>query len=149
MPLRGWSPADSAGWVQILRGPRPLAMWPKKPPSGPVQGRWRRTHGDQSPIKVRSLEAAMAALGPEDFATKVELAAALKRAKEQASVPVKLDPDTPRACFQVGEGFDRFMALRPRSPVAVQIREREAFIERGKKRIARIDEERLAEVRTS
>ena len=55
----------------------------------------------------------MAALGPEDCATKVELAAALKRAKEQASVTVKLDPDTPRACFQVGEGFDRFMALRP------------------------------------
>ena len=36
----------------------------------------------------------MAALGPEDCATKVELAAALKRAKEQASVPVKMDPDT-------------------------------------------------------
>ena len=59
-----------------------------------MQGRWRRTHRDQSPVKVRSLQAAMAAWGPEDCATKVELAAALKRAKEQASVPVKMDPDT-------------------------------------------------------
>ena len=32
--------------------------------------------------------------------------------------------------------------------VAVQIREREAFIERAKKRVARIDEERQAEVRS-
>ena len=62
MPRRGWSPADSAGWVQILRGRPPAATWPKKPPFGPVQGRWRRTHGDLSPVKVRSLEAAMAAL---------------------------------------------------------------------------------------
>ena len=33
-------------------------------------------------------------------------------------------------------------------PVAVQIRERQAFIERARKRIARIDEERQAEVRS-
>ena len=48
-----------------------------KQSSGPVQDRWR--------------VAVMVALGPEDCATKVEFAAALKRAKEQAGVPVKTD----------------------------------------------------------
>ena len=55
--------------------------------------------------------------GTRRLCHEIELAAALKCAKEQASVPVKMDPDTrlaapTRACFQVGEGFgegfDRF-----------------------------------------
>ena len=66
--------------------------------------------GHQSP-KVRSLEAAMAVLGPEDCATIVEFTTALKNAKGQASVRQDgsrhQDGRSPRACFQVGEGFDR------------------------------------------
>ena len=81
--------SDAAPWVvssrQCRMGPdleRSTPTWPKTL-TGPVQGRWERTHGDQSPVKVRSFEAAMAAWGPEDCATKVELAAALKRAKKR------------------------------------------------------------------
>ena len=105
-----------------------------------------------------SLEVAvMVALGPEDCATKVEFATALKRAKEQASVPVKMDPDTRMAAARervsrlensltaMGdfEGVE-LESLREQKEaqevlVAVQIREREAFIERARKRIARID----------
>ena len=112
----------------------------------------------------------MAALGPEDSATKVEIAAALKRAKEQGSVPIKRDPDTRMAAARErvsrlealtalgdfdGVEVESLRAALKRAqkeaqevPVAVQIREREAFIERAKKRIARIDEERQAEVRS-
>ena len=178
MPRRGWTPADSAGWVQILRGPRPPApMWPTRTKPQPVaatptQGRWKRTNGgDRSPAKVRSLEAALAALGPEDCATKNELETALKRAKEQPSLQVRTDPDTKIAAARErvsrlekaitalgdfdGVEVENLKAALKRAqkeaqevPVVAQIREREAFIERAKKRIARIDEERQAEVRS-
>ena len=111
----------------------------------------------------------MAALGPEDCATKIELAA-LKRAKEQDSVLDKRDPDTRMAVARErvsrlekaltalgdfdGVEVESLRAALKRAqkeaqevPFAVQIREREAFIERAKERIAGIDEERQAEVR--
>ena len=47
----------------------------------------------QSSSKVRSLEAALVALGPEDSSAKTEVAAALTRAKEQATTQVRFDPD--------------------------------------------------------
>ena len=67
--------------MQSGRSPS-AAQVPGKPP---VRGRWRsgvhRRREDVSAAKV--LESAMAALGPEDGATKAGLEAALRRAKEQ------------------------------------------------------------------
>ena len=101
MPRRGWTPADSAGWVQILRGPHPQHQCGRRERSHSLlprhlpQGRWKRTNGgDRSPAKVRSLQAALAALGPGNCATKIEFETALKRAKEQPSLQVRMDPDT-------------------------------------------------------
>ena len=90
MPRKGWSSIPvSDGWLQVLRGPRPpAAKWPRasKPPSvGPAT--------NQSHAKVRSLEAALAALGPDDSTTKAEVEAVLRRAKE-GCVVTRVDPDT-------------------------------------------------------
>ena len=43
--------------------------------------------------KVRSLEAALAALGPEESVAKTEIAGALKRVREQEVESVRVDPD--------------------------------------------------------
>ena len=98
MVRRGWTQVEvPGGWLQLVRGPRPKSeQWPMQsgrspsaaqvPGKPPVKGRWRsgvvhRRREDVSAAKV--LESAMAALGPEDGATKAGLEAALRRAKEQ------------------------------------------------------------------
>ena len=47
----------------------------------------------QSSSKVRSLEAALVALGPEDSSAKTKVAAVLTRAREQETPQVWFDPD--------------------------------------------------------
>ena len=75
------------GWLQVLRGPRPpAAKWPKvsKPQPGHVSpGRARPGATVVQSPKVRSLEAALSALGPGDFAanTGVESAVETRRSK--------------------------------------------------------------------
>ncbi len=127
--------------VQILTGPRPQATTrPKRAGPKPIavtaQGRWKGTHGsDRPPAKVRSSEAALAALGPEDCATKFELETALKSAKKQ-SYFVRIDRDTKIAAARervsrlgAGQGCEMLA-----SGLQAQIREREAFIEKAKKK---------------
>ena len=110
-------------------------------------------------------------LGPEDCATKIELETVLKRAKEQSSLPVRMDPDTKTAAARErasrlekaltalgdfeGVEVESLRAALKRGqkeaqevPLAAQIRERESFNERAKNRIAQLDEERQAEVRS-
>ena len=56
-------------------------------------GRWKGPIAtSQSSSKVRSLEAAMAAMGPEE-STKTEIALALKRVREQETAHVVFDPE--------------------------------------------------------
>ena len=113
MPRRGWSSAD-AGWAHILRGPRPpAATWPKrtKPPAGPVQGRWRKTHGDQSPVKVCSGGFGTRRLCHESRARGSEACEGARHCSGQDGSRYQ-DGRSPRACFQVGEGFARFGRFR-------------------------------------
>ena len=58
-------------------------------------GRWKRGPNatSQSSSKVRSLEAALAALGPEESSAKTEIGLALKRVREQATAHVAFDPE--------------------------------------------------------
>ena len=119
---------------------------------------------------MRSLEAALAALGPEDSFAKIEVESALRRAKQ--GIPVAcVDPDIRvlaarervsrlERALAAMEDFEGPEALSLRTalkraqedaqevPVEVQIRDREAFIERARKRIAKIDKERASEVRS-
>ena len=99
--------------------------------------------------------------GPEDSAAKIEVESALRRAKQ--GIPVaRVDPDIRvvgarervsrlERALGVMEDFEGPEVLSLRTalkraqkdaqevPVEVQIRDREAFIERARKRIAKID----------
>ena len=92
----------SDGWVKVLRGRRPLSeQWPlaKKIPTKmePENHRGRRRHKPQgTQDKVKSLEAALSVLGPEENAAKEQIQEALRRAKE-VSQPVRPNPDTIQA----------------------------------------------------
>ena len=173
MPRRGWSAFPvSDGWVQVLRGPRPpAAKWPMAPKQHSVaSGHSKPTTAGQTQTKVRSLEAALAALGPEESVAKAEVESALQRAKQGSRV-TRLDPDTKVAVarervawlertlaamgdFEGPEVASLRTALKQAQkeakemPVDVQIRDREAFIERAHKKIAKIDEERASEVKS-
>ena len=131
-------------------------------------GRWNRGDSQRS-AKIRSLAGALAALGPEDSSAKTELEGALKRAKAQEGAPTRFDPDA-----RVGAARERVARLEQaiaamgncqgpeldmlitslkkaqkdaqEMPLEAQIRAREAFIERSKKRIEQFDVERAAEV---
>ena len=172
MPRKGWSSIPvSDGWLQVLRGPRPpAAKWPRASKPQPTGHAKLGPVTSSSQSKVRSLEAALAALGPDDSTTKAEVEAALRRAK-QGGVVTRVDPDTrvaaarervarlERALAAMGDiegpevsilrtALKRAQKDAQVLPVEVQIRQREAFIERARKRIAKIDEDRLSEVRS-
>ena len=115
------------------------------------------------------LAGALASLGPEDSSAKTEFEGALKRAKAQEGAPTRIDPDA-----RVGAARERVARLEQaiaamgncqgpeldmliislkkaqkdaqEMPLEAQIRAREAFIERSKKRIEQFDVERAAEV---
>ena len=118
--------------------------------------------------KVSSLEAALAALGPEESVAKTKIAA-LKRVREQEVASLRVDPDVkvvavrdkvPRLEQAIaamedfkGPEMDTLVTALKRAqkdaqeqPLDAQIRAREAFIERSRKRIAHYDEERAAEI---
>ena len=73
----------------------PMSICSRVQGSGRPVGRWKRggVGVPQSSLKVRSLEAALVVLGPEDSSAKTEVAAALTRAKEQATTQVRFNPD--------------------------------------------------------
>ena len=82
----------SDGWVKVLRGRRPPSVqWPlaqKNPPKAEPNNlsgggrRWRKKPESGSPAdsRVRSLEAALKVLGPEDQVVREGLEASLQRA---------------------------------------------------------------------
>ena len=194
MVRRGWSaiPAPS-GWYEVIRGPRPPSVqWPKGngkfddtglKPEPRVRGRWQHVvaptgrwkrggvgarAADSPSTKVRSLEAALAALGPEESVAKTQIAGALKRVREQEVASVRVDPDArvvaardkvarlEQAIAAMGDfkgpemdtlatALKRAQKDAQEQPLDAQIRAREAFIERSRKRIANYDEERAAE----
>ena len=89
MPRKGWSSIPvSDGWLQVLRG----AKWPRASKPPPVRAK-PGPATNQSHAKVRSLEALLAALGPDDSTTKAEVEAVLRHAKE-GCVVTRVDPDT-------------------------------------------------------
>ena len=99
MPRRGWSAVPTpAGWFEVIRGPRPLSVqWPLGKGKGKKEdvsvqsvphGRWQQGAQSQGgrrkrSTKVRSLEAALAALDPEESS----------RVREQATAQVVFDPE--------------------------------------------------------
>ena len=137
-------------------------------------GRWKRggvgaRPADSPSTKVRSLEAALAALGPEESVAKTEIAGALKRVREQEVASVRVDPDAKVVAarekvarleqaiaamgdFKGPEMDTLVTALKhaqkdaQEQPLDAQIRAREAFIELSRMRIAHYDEERAAEI---
>ena len=107
MGRRGWSEMPIPdGWVQVIRGPRPKSeVWPRAKSGMPSQkylhggsnnqpGRWRNSSRADS-SKVRSLEIALNSLSPEESGARVELQAALRRAKEVTQKPVQRSSTTP------------------------------------------------------
>ena len=189
MPRKGWSVMPTpAGWFEVIRGPRPPSVqWPPAKGKGkteyPVQavargrwqhgqtqvGRWKRGRdhiaSTQSSWKVRSLDAALAALGPEESPGKTEITVALQRAREQNTPQVRFDPEArvaagrarvarlEQAISALGDmkGPPMDVALRrsqqdaQEMPLETQIQAREAFLERARKRIAHFDQGRAAE----
>ena len=116
MPRKGWrSVAIPDGWAQVIRGPRPpAAKWPrtqKQPHPSFAGGHQRPQMSPSKPqsTKVRSLEATLVALGPEDSTAKLEVETALRRAEEHTISVTRTDPDTRVALarergVQVGKG---------------------------------------------
>ena len=144
MPRKGWSAYPTpSGWYNVVRGPRPQSVeWPRRQqwwpqyhsnqwPSiskakQPIQRRWQRGHtlrGNPDEVqaaaksRVERLERALSVLGDGDSTEVQGLQAALKEARRAAR--------------------DK--------PVAVQIEECEAFIQRSRKRLERLEEERIKE----
>ena len=71
-------------------------------------GRWKRGVGAGAadspfPAKARSLEAALAALGPEESVAKTEIASALKRVRKQEVASVRVDPDAKDVAAREGQ----------------------------------------------
>ena len=117
--------------------------------------------------KVRSLEAALGALGPEDTVAKEQIQEALRRAKEGRQ-PVRVNPDTVKAeaaakVERLQKALDASGALGGREvdafkkalkkaqevarerPVAELVKECTDFIERSTKRISKLKTELEAE----
>ena len=124
-------------------------------------GRWNGGDRSTESAKIRSLVGALAALWPKDTSAKTDIEATLKRAKAQESVPARVDPDAKMGAAHdrmarseqaiaamehragcVGCGVEEAQELQ----LEVQMRAREGFIERVKKRIEHFDLERAAEV---
>ena len=141
MPRKGWSTHPTpAGWFKVIRGPRPPAeQWPRRQhqwedwnngrwpeaKSSPVQRRWQRNIPRSNPDEVQAaararvarLEEALKILGEGDSTEVRGLQAALKDARRAAQ--------------------DR--------PLAAQVEECQAFIQRSQRRLARLEEERAKE----
>ena len=138
MPRRGWTSYPTpSGWYEVIRGPRPKSVqWPKssvrtaqvqQPPTKPVRflpQRVSQTPEQRSEVakqKVSGIEAALAALaaaGSTEGPEVTMLKEALQRARRSAQ--------------------DR--------PLQEQLSQNEAFIERTRRRIAAIDEQKAQEV---
>ena len=140
-------------------------------PQGRVRcavGRWNKGDRVARSAKVRSLVGALAALGPEELYARMEIEGALKRA-EADSTPNRVDPDARVDAARdrvarleqaiaamgnfLGPEMDVLVASSKKAqkesqelPLDAQIRAREDFIERAKKRIDHFDLERAAEV---
>ena len=148
-------PAD--GWVKVLRGRHPPSeQWPMAKNTMKVEtekhsrGRWR-----QSPQvgqdKVKSLEAARGALGPEDIGAKEQIQAALKRAKEGRQA-VRVNPDIVKAeealdalgglggpkVDAIKKALKKVQEVARERPIADLIKECKEFIERSTKRISKL-----------
>ena len=116
MPRKEWKAIDPTdGWIKIFRGRRPpLAQWPRlqKQVDGSggdgksVKGRWRSVAPNaQLPNNVRTLETAIAALGPEDISVKTELEAAVARAKIQFQGTTRVSPSPDVAVAEAKKGL--------------------------------------------
>ena len=127
-----------SGWVQVLRGPRPKSeKWPvassgRKQPTFNQQEPTRRQPAPRSNVrapdpdaalvharsKVSSLEAALTAMGSHQGPEVDALRSALQKAKQAAQ----------------------------ERPLKVQLAQTDAFVERSRLRIKKLEEEREAEV---
>ena len=185
MVRRGWQQLDvPTGWVQILRGPRPKAeKWPaatKKGQETPSNGggRWRRSSQPESgssatTSRVRSLEAALKVLGPEEHVVREGLEASLQRAKAEAQKPsgqqrISQTPESlvaaarEKVCklervMEVLQGttgaevdaiktaLDRARVAAQEKPLTEQIAECKGFVERAQRRLSKLEAERDAE----
>ena len=158
MPRTGWTTTEVPDGLQMLRGAATTS-------GEVVQGKQASARASRTctpRTNGRSVS--------EDSAAKTEVESPLKRAK-QGSPVTRVDPDTrvaaareraPRmewALAAMGDfegpeveswrtALKRAQKDAQEVPVEVQIREREAFIERARKRIAKIDEERASEVQS-
>ena len=146
MVRKGWSAvATPSGWHSVVRGPRPPSVqWPRQQPWGPQwsypvqrskvsevkegspsKRRWQRGNVQGNPDEVQAaarsrverLERALSILGEGDSAEIRGLQAALKEARRAAQ--------------------DR--------PLAAQVEECQAFIQRSQKRLERLQEEHVKE----
>ena len=105
MPRKGWSVMPTpAGWFEVIRGPRPPSVqWPPSKGKGKTEDPSVQAVGrgavilppPQSSSKIPSLEAALAALGPEESTAKTEITVTLQRAREQDTPQVRFDPERP------------------------------------------------------
>ena len=139
MPRRGWTAMDiPSGWVQVLRGPRPKSeKWPvassgRQPTfnqQAPTRGRQPAPRSnvrapnpdaalEHARSKVSSLEAALTAMGSHQGPEVDALRSALQKAKQAAQ----------------------------ERPLKVQLAQTDAFVERSRLRIKKLEEEREAEL---
>ena len=167
MVRKGWSvmelPAD--GWVKVLRGRRPPSeQWPmasknamKVETEKRNRGRWRQ-RPQVGHDKVKSLEAALGALGPEDNCAKEQIQEVLRRAKEGRQA-VRVNPDIVKAeavakVERLQKALDASGGLGPKvdaikralkkaqevareRPIAELIKECKEFIDRSTKHISK------------
>ena len=146
MPRKGWSSLETpAGWYQVIRGLRPKAapgqqwrsssswwqhggQWPvAKSEKSQVQRRWQRGQGTRGTnpdevlaaarTKVQRLERAIEALGDSESAEARWLTSALVEARRAAQ----------------------------ERPTAIQVEERQAYIQRSRYRLLRMEQERVVE----
>ena len=142
MGRRGWAAAPE-GWVQIIRGPRPPAVrWPKADP-WPVVG---RSLSDAKPKPVsRTIPH-----GRQERPTKSPEIVLEEAKKKVAGIEAALAAlasvgatEGPEVQF-LKESLQKAKRASQEPPIAVQVSQTEAFVERARKRLAAHDVEREA-----
>ena len=146
MPRKGWTSLQTpTGWFQVVRGPRP------KPAPGQQQWRssssWWQCGGQWPALKSPTPQVRRWQRGPDTRGSnpdEVLAAARTKVSRLERAIDALGDSESPEARW-LGVALQEARRAAQERPLAVQVEECQAFIERSRNRLTRLEQERVAE----
>ena len=146
MPRKGWSSLETpAGWYQVIRGPRPKAVqWPRRQwwsSSSWWQqcGQWPELQS-QKPQRRWQRGRPTRGTNPDE----VMAAARTKVQRLQSAIDALGDSESAEAQW-LGEALEKARRAAQERPVAIRVEECQAFLQRSRNRLARLEQEVAAE----